>query len=568
MTGAGGANVSNLVVISPWFPGNDEVGPRGSPKRLTSTPKKIVRGEPNRHAEGPTVAQKVSIGRDFTSCVLLRSRSDPTASSSRCRTPSSSSAWREATTGPKKRSTGVTFAPVWSTRAATDGNAADAEDVVQDTFAEALRDLSLLRKPEALRPWLLQIVVHQAHRRFRRRGILRRLGLERGTPDATLAALAHPGASSDVRAELALVDRALGRISTEERFAWILRTSRVTASRRSPQRATARSRRPNAASRKRAPASSSTSGQKLRSTRRPLAAELGAPSDKSPVRRARRVARNGTAPLNTSTTASKSPTCSSAGDRSTTDWPTLAPSGPEPPVLALAAALALVAWFGLKRPLSEPSRSSVARCPPCSRLKPLPASRVRRRLQARAVQDTRLEILRNDGRSFVSVLRRGSGTFDVEPGGPRHWIIEAGPRERRSRGDAVHRNAQRGPGARERRPRHRRRVAPSPCPAPCAGCTPVRASRCAARRRREVGAGARATPGSTFQHRAPAATASARATRPEQSRRGSARGRDRRAPRRGRRRPPARRSRRSDPTLGRGARARNSPTIRVEAWPR
>jgi RNA polymerase sigma-70 factor (ECF subfamily) len=112
---------------------------------------------------------------------------------------------------------------VWSTALRLMGSRADAEDVVQDTFAEALRDLSLLRKPEALRPWLLQIVVHQAHRRFRRRSILRRLGLDRGTPDATLAALAHHGASSDVRAELALVDRALARVSTEERFAWILR---------------------------------------------------------------------------------------------------------------------------------------------------------------------------------------------------------------------------------------------------------------------------------------------------------------------------------------------------------
>jgi transmembrane sensor len=39
---------------------------------------------------------------------------------------------------------------------------------------------------------------------------------------------------------------------------------------------------------------------------------------------------------------------------------------------------------------------------------------------------TRLEVLRNDGRSFVTALRRGGATFDVKPGGPRHWIIEAG----------------------------------------------------------------------------------------------------------------------------------------------
>jgi transmembrane sensor len=38
----------------------------------------------------------------------------------------------------------------------------------------------------------------------------------------------------------------------------------------------------------------------------------------------------------------------------------------------------------------------------------------------------RLEVLRNDSRSFVTALRRGEVTFDVKPGGPRHWIVEAG----------------------------------------------------------------------------------------------------------------------------------------------
>ena len=39
---------------------------------------------------------------------------------------------------------------------------------------------------------------------------------------------------------------------------------------------------------------------------------------------------------------------------------------------------------------------------------------------------TRLEVLRNDARSFVTALRRGDVTFDVRPGGKRHWIVEAG----------------------------------------------------------------------------------------------------------------------------------------------
>ncbi len=39
---------------------------------------------------------------------------------------------------------------------------------------------------------------------------------------------------------------------------------------------------------------------------------------------------------------------------------------------------------------------------------------------------SRMEVLRNDGQSFVSVLQRGQGVFEVEPGGPRRWVVHAG----------------------------------------------------------------------------------------------------------------------------------------------
>jgi len=39
---------------------------------------------------------------------------------------------------------------------------------------------------------------------------------------------------------------------------------------------------------------------------------------------------------------------------------------------------------------------------------------------------SRLEVLENTAKTFVSVLRRGRGTFAVRPGGPRRWTIEAG----------------------------------------------------------------------------------------------------------------------------------------------
>ena len=39
---------------------------------------------------------------------------------------------------------------------------------------------------------------------------------------------------------------------------------------------------------------------------------------------------------------------------------------------------------------------------------------------------TRLDVLDNNGSSFVTSLRRGRGHFDVHPGGPRRWVVECG----------------------------------------------------------------------------------------------------------------------------------------------
>lgn len=112
---------------------------------------------------------------------------------------------------------------VWTTALHMVGNRADAQDVVQDTFVEALRDLPALRRHAALRPWLLRISVHQAHRRFRRRKLLRRLGLDRSIDDAPLEELLHHGATAEQQLELRAVDRALQGASVGERFAWVLR---------------------------------------------------------------------------------------------------------------------------------------------------------------------------------------------------------------------------------------------------------------------------------------------------------------------------------------------------------
>lgn len=99
----------------------------------------------------------------------------------------------------------------------------DAEDALQDTFLQAFQDLPRLRDPGAFGPWLRQVAVHQAHRRFRRRRLLALIGLDGPPPDATLARLADRGASAEARAELGRIDAALARLPAPERSAWVLR---------------------------------------------------------------------------------------------------------------------------------------------------------------------------------------------------------------------------------------------------------------------------------------------------------------------------------------------------------
>lgn len=99
----------------------------------------------------------------------------------------------------------------------------DANDVLQDAFLTAFEDIGKLREPEAFRPWLHKITVRLVHRRFRRRRVLRYLGLDRREDDLSLEALADESASPEARVELHLLDTALARTDDRDRIAWMLR---------------------------------------------------------------------------------------------------------------------------------------------------------------------------------------------------------------------------------------------------------------------------------------------------------------------------------------------------------
>jgi len=103
------------------------------------------------------------------------------------------------------------------------GRSDEAQDVIQDAFLSALSRLPQLRDGALFRAWLLRITVHEVHRRFRRRKLLRLLGFAGGVDDCALAELATPGMSADEHVELTCLDRVLASMPTRERIAWMLR---------------------------------------------------------------------------------------------------------------------------------------------------------------------------------------------------------------------------------------------------------------------------------------------------------------------------------------------------------
>jgi RNA polymerase sigma-70 factor, ECF subfamily len=101
----------------------------------------------------------------------------------------------------------------------------DVDDVIQETFIIALERLGTLRDPAAFRGWVVQIAVRQVHRRFRRRKLMRALGMTSiaSADDVGLVGLARRDVDGEMRAELAILDRVLDKIDAAQRIAWMLR---------------------------------------------------------------------------------------------------------------------------------------------------------------------------------------------------------------------------------------------------------------------------------------------------------------------------------------------------------
>jgi RNA polymerase sigma-70 factor (ECF subfamily) len=107
------------------------------------------------------------------------------------------------------------------TRLLRDG--ADAEDVVQDAFLDALEELPTLREPAQFRGWLTGIAVHKVHRRLRRRKLLRALGLWDPRNNESLESCLAPGVLAEHYADIVCLDLALRKLADALRISWELR---------------------------------------------------------------------------------------------------------------------------------------------------------------------------------------------------------------------------------------------------------------------------------------------------------------------------------------------------------
>ncbi len=82
------------------------------------------------------------------------------------------------------------------------GRDMDVDDLVQDSFVQALSALDALKEPQAFASWLASIVVRTSSKLLRRRKLMNRLGLRRGGDAVDVDALIGKSVPPDVAAEL------------------------------------------------------------------------------------------------------------------------------------------------------------------------------------------------------------------------------------------------------------------------------------------------------------------------------------------------------------------------------
>lgn len=103
------------------------------------------------------------------------------------------------------------------------GRDEDVDDLVQDSFVEALRSLDRLQAPQAFASWLASIVVRTSSKVIRRRRMLTRLGLRRNDAGIDVDAVVSSSAPPDVATELRGLYARIEALPARERVALVLR---------------------------------------------------------------------------------------------------------------------------------------------------------------------------------------------------------------------------------------------------------------------------------------------------------------------------------------------------------
>jgi RNA polymerase sigma-70 factor, ECF subfamily len=103
------------------------------------------------------------------------------------------------------------------------GRDEDVDDLVQDSFVQALRSLDRLQAPQAFASWLASIVVRTSSKIIRRRRLLRRLGLRRSDAGVDIDGVVASSAPPDVATELRALYGRIEELPAQERVALVLR---------------------------------------------------------------------------------------------------------------------------------------------------------------------------------------------------------------------------------------------------------------------------------------------------------------------------------------------------------
>lgn len=103
------------------------------------------------------------------------------------------------------------------------GRDSDVDDVVQETFIDALSSLDRLEEPGAFRSWVCGIAVRKICKLIRRRRLLTRLGLRRPEDPPEIGRMMAKTAPPDVVSELRSVYQAIQGLPAELRVTFLLR---------------------------------------------------------------------------------------------------------------------------------------------------------------------------------------------------------------------------------------------------------------------------------------------------------------------------------------------------------